>query len=114
MAQQPIFQLRIRLEGIDPPIWRRLLVPGGAKLSKLHDIFQAAMGWTNSHLHAFPIGDQLFGMQFDDFPEGELDEKDVTVLESCADPRRFILNTTSATVGARGRRRGLSPSRLTD
>ena len=26
---------------------------GGAKLSRLHDIFQAAMGWTNSHLHTF-------------------------------------------------------------
>ena len=32
------------------------------------------MGWTNSHLHAFRIGDQLYGMQFDEFPEEEIDE----------------------------------------
>ncbi|MGA7417713.1 MAG: hypothetical protein WB765_17625 [Acidimicrobiales bacterium] len=53
MAQQPVFQLRIRLEDIEPPVWRRVLVPGGAKLSRLHDIFQA----------------KLYGSQFDDYPE---------------------------------------------
>jgi hypothetical protein len=91
VAQQPVFQLRIRLEDIDPPIWRRLLVPGGAKLSKLHDVFQAAMGWTNSHLHSFTIGDHLYGMQFDDYPEGELDETEHTVLDVLRMTlRRFI------------------------
>jgi len=74
-----VFQLRIRLEDIDPPVWRRILVPGGAKLSKLHDIFQAAMGWTNSHLHSFTIDGKLYGMQFDDYPEDELDETECTV-----------------------------------
>ena len=34
-------------------IWRRVLVPGSVRLSKLHDMLQAAMGWTDSHLHAF-------------------------------------------------------------
>ena len=80
MAQQPVFQLRIRLEEIDPPVWRRVLVPGGAKLSKLHDIFQAAMGWTNSHLHSFTIDGKLYGTHIDDYPEDELDESEYTVL----------------------------------
>ena len=75
MAQQSVFQLSICIKGIDPPVWRRVLVPGGVKLAKLHDTFQAAMGWTNSHLHNFTIGGQLYGMQFDDLPEEELDEE---------------------------------------
>jgi hypothetical protein len=50
---QPVFQLRILLEDVDPVIWRRVLVLGSVRLSKLHDMFQAAMGWTDSHLHAF-------------------------------------------------------------
>jgi hypothetical protein len=33
-------------------------------MAKLHDMFPAAMGWTNSHLHSFTLGDQLYGMQF--------------------------------------------------
>lgn len=80
MAQQPVFQLRIQLKDVHPTVWRRVLVPGGVRLRKLHDFLQAAMGWTNSHLHSFTIGDQLFGMHFDDYPEEELDESEHTVL----------------------------------
>lgn len=79
MSSQPVFQLRIRLEDINPPVWRRVLVPGGAKLSRLHDIFQATMGWTDSHLHSFTVDDHLYGMQFDEYPEEELDETEYTV-----------------------------------
>ena len=70
-------------------IWRRILVPGSVRLAKLHDMFQAAMGWTDSHLHAFRIGDQLFGMHFDDWDDDEIDEKEVTVLRAIGDHRRF-------------------------
>jgi hypothetical protein len=87
---QIVFRLRIRLEDVDPPVWRRLLVPGSVRLAKLHDIFQAALGWTNSHLHAFTIGGQRYGMQFDEYPEGEIDEKDVTVRQALWDQRRFV------------------------
>ena len=91
MAQQPVFQLRIRLEGIDPPVWRRVLVPGGANLSRLHGIFQAAMGWTDSHLHSFTIGDALYGMQVEDYPEDELDETEHTVFVALrGSVRRFV------------------------
>jgi hypothetical protein len=30
-------------------------------LDKLHEHIQTAMGWTNSHLHQFRIGEQLYG-----------------------------------------------------
>ncbi len=91
MAPQPVFQLRIRLEGIDPPVWRRILVPGGAKLSRLHDIFQAAMGWTSSHLHSFTIDGTLYGMQVEDYPDEELDETEHTVFVALrGNLRRFV------------------------
>lgn len=87
---QPVFQLRLQLEGIDPAIWRRVLVPGTVRLSKLHAMFQAAMGWTNSHLHSFQVGDQLFGMHYDDWDEDEIDEKEVSVLQALRDQTRFV------------------------
>ena len=40
------------------------------------------MGWTNSHLHAFIVGDAHFGMCFDELPEGEIDKQTVTVLQA--------------------------------
>src|SRR5690349_12041367 len=93
MAQPPgqrTIQLRIELRDVEPQVWRRLLVPGAIRLAKLHDIFQAAMGWENSHLHNFSIGDALYGSQFDDYPPEELNEQDVTVLQALADHNRFV------------------------
>jgi hypothetical protein len=69
-----VFGLRITLLDHQPETWRRVLVPGSVRLDKLHMIFQEAMGWTNSHLHQFRIGDALYGMHFEDWPEEELHE----------------------------------------
>ena len=50
-----VYQLRVELQHIAPPVWRRILVPDSVKLAKLDRIVQAAMGWTNSHLHDWNI-----------------------------------------------------------
>ncbi|WP_062111228.1 plasmid pRiA4b ORF-3 family protein [Collimonas pratensis] len=55
------YSLRLELTRIEPLIWRRLLVPVTITLPKLHRAIQGAMGWTNSHLHLFHIGDELYG-----------------------------------------------------
>src|SRR5258708_13960973 len=78
------------LEGVQPVIWRRLLVPGGVRLNRLHDMFQAAMGWTDSHLHQFRVDGSLYGMQLDDYPDDELDEKAATVIGAVGKVRRFF------------------------
>jgi hypothetical protein len=46
----------VSLQGTDPPVWRRLVVPGDTALDDLHDVLQAAMGWTDSHPHRFFVG----------------------------------------------------------
>ena len=51
----PILQLKIRLLGISPMVWRRILVPGSASLRELHGIVQVVMGWTGIHLFEFTI-----------------------------------------------------------
>ena len=87
---QSVFRLRIQLRDVDPVVWRRILVPGSIRMAKLSPILLAAMGWNNSHLHAFEIGDKRIGMCFDEYPEGEIDEKSVTVLQALRDERRFV------------------------
>jgi hypothetical protein len=57
-----IFQIKITLQGSKPPIWRRLLVSSDISLSKLHRIIQTAMGWWDSHLHQFIVGDVYYGV----------------------------------------------------
>ncbi len=56
-----IYQLKITLKGSKPPIWRRIQVPSNINLSKLHLVFQEAMGWCNAHLHVFYIGGMQYG-----------------------------------------------------
>src|SRR5438445_5197810 len=87
---QVVVQLRISLRDVHPVVWRRLLVPGSVRLSKLHQMFQAAMGWTDSHLHSFQTGDARYGMQFDEYPAGEIDEKSATVTGALRGQRRFV------------------------
>jgi hypothetical protein len=87
---QSVFQLRLQLNDVDPIVWRRLIVPGSVRMAKLSEMLLAAMGWTNSHLHAFRVGDVRYGMNFDEYPDGEIDEKQVTVLGALRDERRFV------------------------
>jgi hypothetical protein len=54
-------QIRVSLDGVEHAIYRRLVVPLANTLAQLHHVLQAAMGWTNSHLHQFEIGGLYFG-----------------------------------------------------
>jgi hypothetical protein len=59
-APESIYQLKVTLRDSKPPIWRRLQVPADIALSDLHWVLQIAMGWTNSHLHQFIIGEEYY------------------------------------------------------
>ncbi len=56
------YELDVRLREIEPPIWRTIEIAGAATLEELHFAIQVAMGWMNSHLHQFLIGDRSYGM----------------------------------------------------
>jgi len=71
-SPEKTYQLKIELEGVSPPVWRQLQVPGDATLGWLHAAIQLAMGWTNSHLHQFIICDRIFSDPL--FEMNELDD----------------------------------------
>lgn len=50
-----VYQLKITLDGLVPPIWRRIILPSDSTFDDLHRAIQCAMGWDFSHLHAFRI-----------------------------------------------------------
>lgn len=68
----PVYQLKVTLKGIRPPIWRRVLVPGNVTLARLHRIIQNVMGWWDYHLYAFTIADREFSEGEDDYDTGFL------------------------------------------
>ena len=58
-----IYQFKITLKGIRPPIWRRFQVPEHYTFWDLHVAIQDAMGWWDSHLHSFLVKNQRTGHQ---------------------------------------------------
>jgi len=60
--QYKVLTLYIALDGIEPPIWRRIAVDGDMTLRGLHHVIQAAFGWTDAHLHEFIVEEQTYAM----------------------------------------------------
>jgi hypothetical protein len=48
-----VYQFKIALNEIEPPIWRRIQVPSEYSFWDLHVALQDAMGWLDCHLHGF-------------------------------------------------------------
>ncbi len=74
-----VYQFKITLQGIKPPIWRRIQVPETYTFWDLHVAIQDAMGWSDSHLHEFTILNPSTGLEVNiGFPDEELDKKILT------------------------------------
>ena len=56
-----IYQFKITLRDIKPPIWRRIQVPASYTFWDLHVAIQDAMGWLDYHLHAFRVKNPATG-----------------------------------------------------
>jgi demethoxyubiquinone hydroxylase (CLK1/Coq7/Cat5 family) len=56
-----LLRLKLTLAGVEPPIWRRLLVPEDITLTRLHKIIHLVTGWENDHLHEFAIAGTHYG-----------------------------------------------------
>ena len=63
------YLMKIQLLDIEPVIWRRFVVPANITLDRLHDVIQIVMGWTDSHLHEFTIGNK----RYTEYPESKED-----------------------------------------
>jgi Plasmid pRiA4b ORF-3-like protein len=91
MARRPatehVYQLDMRLIGIEPPIWRRIAVSDQITLASLHLLFQVVMGWEHTHLHQFIVDGTRYGE-----PDPEYDEM--------KDERRVKLHAIAREKGA--------------
>jgi len=70
-------RLRVTLLGVEPVVIRVIDVPAVSTLPELHELLQAAVGWTDSHLHQFVTGESRYGVPDLDAMEDERDEAGV-------------------------------------
>lgn len=76
MPDAVVYQLKVTLQGVRPPVWRRLLVTGDTSLRELHHVIQTAMGWTDSHLHEWEIDGKRYARPDPDWDDGEAGDED--------------------------------------
>jgi hypothetical protein len=70
-------RLRVVLRDVEPALTRVIDVPASATLPELHELLQAALGWTDSHLHQFVTPQATYGMEIpgqEVWPEDQRDE----------------------------------------
>jgi len=87
MKEKVVYQLKVTLRGIRPPIWRRVLVRSDLTLNQLHDVLQLVMGWRNSHLHQFRVGRTYFGTPDPELPFEVHSEKRIRLNEVLRRPK---------------------------
>lgn len=78
------------LQGISPPIWRRLQVPADIGLEDLHDVILVAMGWEKAHLHQFIVNATAYGMSDAGFADNIENEREVQLEHIAKEGDRFI------------------------
>jgi hypothetical protein len=78
-AAGTVYQVKITLDNVRPPVWRRVLLKKDCTLAQLHHVIQVSMGWDDYHLHLFKVGDEEYGDPFqwsEPDPWGEQDVAD--------------------------------------
>lgn len=66
-----VYQMKVTLKGVKPPIWRRIQVKGDVTLKAFHRTIQLVMGWCGGHLHEFDIR----GMSYGDPMDGPIEDE---------------------------------------
>lgn len=77
-----VYQFKVTLRGLHPPIWRRIQVWEDATLAQLHRVLQMVMGWEDYHLHEFLVGRKIYGMPDLDDERKILDVKRTRIREA--------------------------------
>jgi hypothetical protein len=86
----PVYQVKITLRRVRPPVWRRVRVPATTTLDALQEVVQVVFDWDDDHLHVFEVD----GRRYAD-PYAQLDD--------CADESRVRLGRVLPRAGDRMR-----------
>ncbi|OMC38999.1 hypothetical protein A5740_02870 [Mycobacterium sp. GA-1841] len=77
-------RLRVTMQGVEPAVTRVIDVPTSATLPELHNLLQAALGWTDSHLHQFVTAETTYGVEMpgmDVWPDDQRDEDEALLAD---------------------------------
>lgn len=76
-----VYRLKVTLLGTKPAVWRRVLLSGGEPLDRVHMILNCAMGWTDTHLHAFEVRGTRYSVPDPESFDQDKDERKVRLAD---------------------------------
>jgi hypothetical protein len=89
-----VLQLKIALRGVSkPPVWRRVQVRADTTFAGLHEVIQAAFGWTDTHLHSFEYEGVRIGAPDPDWEDDTEDENEIALAEVLLGPKDRVRYT---------------------
>jgi hypothetical protein len=89
-----ILQLKITLKRVSkPPVWRRVQVRADTTFTALHQIIQAAFGWSDTHLHSFEYDGEQIGAPDPDWDNECVDETETALDEVLLGPKDRVRYT---------------------
>jgi hypothetical protein len=74
-----LYEIKVQLQEIEPPVWRILRMRPHTTLSRLHKVLQRAMGWENYHLYLFEVEGKRFGEPSPEWDIEVLDSRKMTL-----------------------------------
>ena len=87
---EQIARMKITLQHMPRPVWRRVEVPLTIRLEDLHDVIQTVMPWDRFHLWQFSVGREVnfigptpFGDPVELFGSEDIDCGDSTLADAC-------------------------------
>lgn len=89
-GKSQVYQMKISLKKIKPPIWRRVLAPADITLHKLHEIIQIVMGWSDTHLHVFSIRGKKYEPPDPDQMEASINSKKTKLNQVAGEKDHFL------------------------
>ena len=88
---QRVYRIKVTLRGIQPAIWRRIETPADTSLFELHRTLQAAMGWTDSHLHQFLHRGTYYGAPDREFGTPTVSERRTRLADLLEHPKDRLI-----------------------
>lgn len=86
-----VHQLKVTLLRVEPPVWRRIVVPHWYTLGDLGVVLEITMGWSSTLAHLFTVRGQEYGERDDSLGLELADEEEVTVGEALPELGSMLL-----------------------
>jgi hypothetical protein len=85
-------QVRVSLQGVEPEVWRRLLLPSDVTMDEAIWLMLAGMGWEIYHLYDLRLGEVAYGMPDEDFNASIADAREVVLGNALTAGDRLVLS----------------------